>query len=74
MRKPIQDVDFFIYYVPMHGAIGGFVTPNPDGTFSVYLNERLSRERNLETMEHEIGHIIRDDFYTGKDVAEIEGL
>ena len=73
MRRPIQGADYFVYFMPMHGSIGGFVTPNPDGTFSVYLNERLSRERNMETMEHEIYHILHDDF-SKPDVREIEGL
>ena len=57
----------------MHGSIGGFVTPNPDGTFSVYLNSRLSRERNVKSLEHEINHIVCDDF-SKTDVVEIEGL
>ena len=73
MRKPIPNVDFFIYFMPMHGSIGGYVTPNPDGTFSVYLNERLSRERNMKTLKHEINHIVANDF-SKDDVAQIEGL
>lgn len=73
MRKPIPNVDFFIYFMPMHGSIGGYVTPNPDGTFSVYLNERLSREQNMKTLKHEINHIVADDF-SKDDVAQIEGL
>lgn len=73
MRKPVQGVDYFVYFMPMHGSIGGFVTPNPDGTFSVYLNSRLSRERNVKSLEHEINHIVADDF-SKTDVVEIEDL
>lgn len=73
MRKPVQGVDYFVYFMPMHGSIGGFVTPNPDGTFSVYLNSRLSRERNAKSLEHEINHIVADDF-SKTDVVEIEDL
>lgn len=73
MKNPIQGVDYFIYFQPMHGSIGGYVTPNPDGTFSVYLNERLSREQNMKTLKHEINHIVADDF-SKDDVAQIEGL
>lgn len=73
MRKPIPNVDYFVYFMPMHGSVGGFVTPNPDGTFSVYLNSRLSHERNVKSLEHEINHIVADDF-SKTDVVEIEGL
>lgn len=73
MRKPVQGVDYFVYFMPMHGSIGGFVTPNLDGTFSVYLNSRLSRERNVKSLEHEINHIVADDF-SKTDVVEIEDL
>lgn len=73
MKTPVQGVDYFVYFMPMHGSIGGFVTPNPDGTFSVYLNSRLSRERNVKSLEHEINHIINLDF-TKYDVSKIEKL
>lgn len=73
MKKPIEGVDYFVYFVPMHGSIGGYVTPNLDGTFSVYLNERLSREKNMKTMRHEYQHMVNDDF-AKTDVAKIEGL
>ena len=73
MINPIPNVDYFVYFMPMHGSIGGFVTPNPDGTFTVYLNSRLSRERNVKSLEHEINHIVADDF-SKHDVAKIEGL
>lgn len=73
MSKPIEGVDYFVYFQPMHGSIGGYITPNPDGTFSVYLNERLSREQNMKTMRHEFQHIQNNDF-AKTDVVEIEGL
>ena len=73
MRDPIEGVDYFVYFIPMHGSIGGYVTPNPDGTFSVYLNSRLNRERNMKTMRHERRHMENDDF-AKTDVAKIEGL
>ena len=73
MKNPIEGVDYFVYFVPMHGSIGGYVTPNPDGTFSVYLNERLSREKNMKTMRHEYQHMVNDDF-AKHDIAKIEGL
>ena len=74
MRKPIQGIDYFVYFQPMHGSIGGYITPNPDGTFSIYLNERLNRERNMKTLAHEEQHIISEDFYNGLPLEIVERL
>ena len=51
---------------------GGMVTPNDDGTFSVYLNARLSRGQQLTSAAHECRHIAHDDFYRDEDIAEME--
>ena len=53
-------------------ACGGFVIPNDDGTYSVYLNSRLSRQQNVESMEHELLHIKKDDLYRNVPVQVIE--
>ena len=73
MKKPIEGVDYFVYFQPMHGKIGGYVTPNQDGTYSVYLNSALNRERNIQTLIHECNHIANDDF-SKSDIITIEGL
>ena len=72
-RKPIENIDYFVYMIDLPGNMGGYVTPNPDGTFSVYLNRRLNRERNIKTLLHEEAHIVNGDF-AKYDVAQIEGL
>lgn len=47
------------------------VTPNPDGTYSIFLNARDCREKNMESYLHALGHIMNDDF-DKFDVQEIE--
>lgn len=74
MTNPIEGVDYFIYFQRMPYSIGGYITPNDDGTFSVYLNERLTYERNKKTIDHERKHIINGDFYNGLPIELIEGL
>lgn len=70
----IESADYFVRVVDFPVGVHGCVTPNDDGTFSVYINANDTDERQRQTMEHEKGHILSDDFYTGKDVAEIECL
>ena len=72
-RFPIEGIDYFVYYIDMHGSIGGYITPNLDGTFTVYLNKRLNRERNIKSIHHELEHMINDDFEKN-DVRIIEGI
>ena len=74
MSELIEGADYFIYFTKMPYSIGGYVTPNPDGTFSVYLNERLTHERHMKTTAHERKHIMDGDFYKGLPVNIIEGL
>lgn len=44
----------------------------PDGTYSIYLNDRLTREQNFLTYCHELEHILRDDFNKAEDASAIE--
>lgn len=39
------------------------MTPDSDGTFSIYINRNLSEAKQLETLHHEIRHIMKDHFY-----------
>ena len=65
MCLPIENADYFIRYMELPPKIWAFVTPNDDGTFSVYLDPRRTGEQQLDDYIHELEHIIRDDFYTG---------
>lgn len=53
-------------------SIPAAVTINDDGSFSIFLNARLSYERRLETYWHEIRHIQNQDFYGDMSVDEME--
>lgn len=65
MCMPIENCDYFIRYMELPPKIWAFVTPNNDGTFSVYLDPRRSREQQLEDFFHELNHILNDDMYNG---------
>ena len=72
--KLIEGADYFVRVVDLPVQIGGMVTPNDDGTFSIYLNARNTAERRAKSCAHEVGHIESDAFYNGKSIEEVEGL
>ncbi len=73
--KYIEGVDFFVHILPFPvDSIGGAVTPNDDGTFSIYINSRVSEERQRKAYRHELGHIVNGDFWNDLPIEEIEGL
>lgn len=53
-------------------SIPATVTINDDGSFSIFLNARLSYERRMQAYLHELRHIQRGDFFTFGTVEEKE--
>lgn len=69
----IEGADFFVRLVDLPCAIGGMVTPNEDGTYSVYLNARRTRAQNRASADHEVRHMALDDLYSDRSIEEVEG-
>jgi hypothetical protein len=53
-------------------SVRGVTVPNGDDSFDVYINRRLSPEKQRSALEHELRHIRRDHFYVPLGVAETE--
>lgn len=75
----IPGADYFVRWVPFppdNGTDGGAVVPNDDGTFTIYLDEKLlcQMRKAKNTYAHEVGHIEGEDFYNGKPIREIERI
>lgn len=68
----IENADYFIRMVPFPVGIGGAVTPNDDGTFSIYINQNEDYVHNREALDHEVEHILQDHFYADKPIEVIE--
>lgn len=68
----IENADYFVRMVELPEGVRGATAPNDDGTFSVYLNSRLSREIGSSCLEHELRHIVHDDFSRPQSVEEKE--
>lgn len=73
MTIPIENADYFIRYMELPTGIFAFVTPNDDGTYSIYIDPRRDRERQRSDVFHELLHIVRGDLYdTTRTATEIE--
>ena len=68
MRVP----DYYVRFVELPLTVLGATLPNDDGTFSVYINARLSDEARRETLRHELEHMARDHFYQSAPIAAQE--
>lgn len=64
--------DFFVRFVALPFAIKGCMLPNDDGTYSIYINSRISTFEQRRTLEHELIHIEQDDLYSLLPIEIIE--
>lgn len=47
------------------------ITPNEDGTYTIFVNAKLSQYQQAKAVRHELDHFYGDDFKKG-DVKDIE--
>jgi hypothetical protein len=64
-------MDIFVHMINMPDGFKGHVNPNPDGSYSVFINAKLDYETQCKVYSHEISHIENDDF-NKIDVDRIE--
>ena len=50
----------------------GFVIYDETGHYNVYLNGRYNHESNMQTADHELRHILNDDFFNDDDIHTVE--
>lgn len=55
-----------------HGKIRETVTENADGTYTIFIEDSLSKSEQREVFLHALEHILHDDFHSMKNVQEIE--
>lgn len=68
----LTEGDFHVYSIPFTGDIRGATVVGEDNFYSIYLNSNLPQEVQKKTLEHEIRHIINNDFFNGKSIDDIE--
>lgn len=69
----IEGADYFVveWNFP-NCASGMFCVDNADGTFTINLNARLTKEQLLAISPHEFRHIILNHFHDDRPVEELE--
>lgn len=64
-------VDINIQMINCDTCIKESVVPNSDGSYTIFLNARQTREQQIISYNHALKHILGDDF-TKDDVDKIE--
>lgn len=68
-----EGIDYFIRVVNFPGYASPIcVTPNDDGTFSVYANARYTTEQIKKALPHELVHMEENHFHDERAVTELE--
>lgn len=69
----IEGVDYFVRFVRFpNRSTPGQVWLNEDGTFDIYIDERLSEEESVIVFIHELQHLQLDHFYCPLDIRTVE--
>ena len=53
-------------------GVGALISVDEEGFANIYLNARLSREKQRQALRHELAHFTRDDWFRDADIREIE--
>lgn len=73
MNNPLLTEAIGVYFLDMDTAVEEEVHPNEDGSFTIFINARISHARQMLAYQHALEHIMRNDFSkTDTDVDEIE--
>ena len=72
MTRPVFGIDYYVYYRQMPPGIYACVATNPDGTFTIWLDPRRTPEQLRDDLDHELRHIVRDDFHNDLPIQIIE--
>lgn len=73
IKSYIQKLKYevYIYYVDMPCSVASNLAQNPDGSYTLYLNSRLTCEKQLKGFLHELRHLENNDF-DNKNINYIE--
>lgn len=71
MSNPLLTEDIGVYFLNMDTAVEEEVHPNEDGSFTIFINARISNDRQMLAYQHALQHIMQDDF-SKESADEIE--
>lgn len=70
----IEGADYFVRIVDLPPKVKALVAENDDGTYSLYLNAKNDKKRNVLAYLHELEHIENNDFQNGKTIQQVEQI
>lgn len=74
MAAYIEGQDYVLRCVPFPNcAADGAIVKHPDGMPNIYINTRVSTERQISALKHELEHLANDDLYSDEPIWMIEG-
>lgn len=62
MYNPLLNEYIGVHLIDMDYLVKEQVVSNPDGSFSIFINARLSAAQQMEAYQHALIHIINSDF------------
>ena len=70
----IDGMDFVVRLVRLPGSIRAFTTIDVDGLYNIYVNISLSKAAQIASFRHEVGHIVKNDFFNRTDIRIVEAM
>lgn len=64
--------EYRVRLVDLPPRVGGMVSMDDEGFYNVYINSRLTWERQREALRHELDHIEHDDLRSAQSVKAVE--
>ena len=69
----IEGVDYFVRLVRFpNRSTPGQIWLNADGTYDIYIDERLTSEQRVDALSHELRHLAADHFTSPLDIKSVE--
>lgn len=68
LNNPLLTETIGVYFLDMDTAVEEEVHPNEDGSFTIFINARISHARQMAAYQHAIKHVMNNDF--DKELAD----
>lgn len=66
--------NYRIRYIDLPCTVNGLTIEDADGFYNIYINSKLSVDRQNEAIKHELTHIKRNDFDIEKILQDAEAI
>ena len=72
MIKTLVPAGCAVRVIDLPYSVGAMVSVDENGYASIYINARLSVEKQRHCLKHELFHLENDDIYNGKSIQQAE--